>query len=192
MLSIARTGTAVLAGMALAIPLAAQEAPATTPMPPEGTELVFVNTQVILPVAPGADSAQAAFQVVLQGFERELQGLASEIDSLLAAYRQQEAALDQAGREARQQEILDKQRAAQTRQQELELESDRRRNQLLAPILQGVTEVIEEIRAERGYAIVFDIAESGVVAADNSLDITRAVLERLGVDPGEVAARSNP
>lgn len=168
-----------VAGLLLAAPGAAQE-PA---MPPEGTGLVFVNTQAILPVAPGADSAQARFQVELQRYESELEGLASEIDSLVAAYRRQEALLDPAAREQRQQEIVDRQRAAQTRQMELEQQSDRRRNELLAPILQRVTDVIEELRAERGYAIVFDIAESGVVAADSSLDITGAVLERLGVDP---------
>lgn len=187
MRSITRSATITLAGLTLAVPLAGQGA-ATAPMPPEGTPLVFVNTQAILPIAPGADSAQAAFEVVLQGFEEELQSLATEIDSMLAAYRQQEAILDQAGKEAKQQEILDKQRAAQSRQAELEVESNRRRADLLNPILERVRAVVEELRAERQYAIVFDIAESGVVAADSSLDITAAVLERLGVDPSALAS----
>ena len=98
--------------------------------------------------------------------------------------------MGQAGREQKQQEILDLQRSAQQRQQELDVQSQQRRNELLAPILQRVTDVIEEIRSERGYAMVFDIAESGVIAADNSLDITGAVLERLGVDPSALTANS--
>ncbi len=49
-------------------------------------------------------------------------------------------------------------------------------------------EVIEQIRAENQYSIVFDLAEAGVVAADTSLDITAAVLEGLGIDPNATAA----
>ncbi len=183
MRSIQRSAAASLAALALAAPLAAQSAPAKANLPPDGTALVFVNTQAILPVAPGADAAQAAFQNELRGFEGELQRLATEIDSLVQAYRRQESLLDADAKSQKQQEILGKQRSAQSRQLELEEQSDRRRNELLAPILKKVTEVIEEIRAERGYSIVFDIAESGVVAADEALDITAAVLERLGVSP---------
>ena len=179
-----------------AAPLAAQEPAAataaeTTPtLPAEGTAIVFVNTQVILPIAPGADSAQAAFQLVLNEFDQELQERATEIDSLLTAYRQQESLLDPAGRERKQQEIFAKQQEAQARQQELNVESDRRRTALLAPILERVTAVIDEIRVEQGYSIVLDLTESGVVAADASLDITAAVLERLGIDPNTVISAS--
>ena len=179
-------------GGLLAVPLAAQE-PAGAgppPLPPEGTPLVFVNTQVILPIAPGADSAQQAFQLVQNEFDQELQDRAAEIDSLLAAYRQQESLLDPAGRERKQQEILAKQQEAQARQQELNLEFDRRRTELLAPILERVTAVIDELRAERSYSIVLDITEAGVVAADAALDITAAVLERLGVAPDGSASAS--
>lgn len=152
-------------------------------LPPRGTAMVFVNTATILPVAPGAEAAQAQFQTELGTFQSELAGLASELDSLVAAYRRQEAMLDPEAKQARQQEILDKQQAAQTRQFQLEQQSEVRRTELLAPILEGVREVIEQLRAEREYAIVFDIAESGVIAADPELDITGAVLERLGVSP---------
>lgn len=189
--SMTRGAALALAGLSLAAPSTAQQSAteeAAIVLPPDGTSLVFVNSQAILPIAPGADSAQSAFQVVLRGFEGELAALATEIDEMLATYRQQEALMDAPGRQLKQEEIVDKQRALQTRQQELEVESDRRRNELLAPIAERVTQVIEEIRGERGYAIVLDIAESGVIAADNALDITAAVLERLGIDPSLAAA----
>lgn len=157
-------------------------------LPPEGTQLVFVNTQAILPRAPGADQAQARFQEELEGYETELRSLATEIDSLVTAYRRQESLLDGPAKEQKQQEILEKQRAAQLRQSELEQRSEQRRAELLKPILDEIRGVIEEIRAERRYAIVFDVAESGVVAADPSLDITAAVLERMGVDPSATAS----
>tara|TARA_B100001123_G_C15194731_1_gene980888 strand:+ start:699 stop:1280 length:582 start_codon:yes stop_codon:yes gene_type:complete len=190
--SILRGAAIAVSTLTLALSGTAQEVSTlSTELPPAGTELVFVNTQAILPIAPGADSAQIRFQEALQSYDAELQGLAVELEELVNTYRQQEALLDQAGREQWQQDIQEKQRLAQERQVELERESTRQRDQLLEPILVRITEVIEEIREEQGYSIVFDVAESGVVAADTSLDITAAVLERLGVDPNQVMANPN-
>lgn len=190
--SILRGAAIAVSTLTLALSGTAQEVSTlSTELPPVGTELVFVNTQAILPIAPGADSAQIRFQAVLQSYDAELQELAVELEELVNTYRQQEALLDQAGREQWQQDIQEKQRLAQERQVELERESTRQRDQLLEPILVRITEVIEEIREEQGYSIVFDVAESGVVAADTSLDITAAVLERLGVDPSQVMTNPN-
>jgi Skp family chaperone for outer membrane proteins len=157
-------------------------------LPPTGTPMVYVNTLAILPVAPGANDAQVSFQQELTGYEDEMRALGAEIDSLVSTYRRQESLLDQGAKEQRQQEILLKQQAARERQIELEQISEERRQTLLEPILDHVREVIEEIRAANQYAIVFDVAEAGVVAADPGLDITAAVLERLGVSPDATAA----
>jgi Skp family chaperone for outer membrane proteins len=163
-------------------------AAAGSDLPPAGTPMVYVNTLAILPVAPGANDAQVSFQQELTGYEDEMRALGAEIDSLVSTYRRQEALLDQVAKEQKQQEILQKQQAARERQLELEQISEQRRQTLLEPILDQVREVIEEIRAANQYAIVLDLAEAGVVAADPSLDITAAVLERLGVSPAATAA----
>jgi len=170
-------------GLALALPIRAQAGEAATPLPAPGTHMVFVNTSVILPVAPGAGAAQAAFQSELQGYQSELQSLAARIDSMLSDYRRQESLMDATAKQSRQQEILDLQQSAQNRQYELETQSEQRRAALLEPILDNVRSVIETIRAEHSYSIVIDVSEAGVVAFDPALDITNAVLERLGVSP---------
>lgn len=173
--------------------LSAQEAepeavdPPATP-PPAGTQMVFVNTQAILPRVPGAREAQEMWQQELQGYNAEVQRLRTEVDSLLAAYRQQEAMLSAEAREERQQEIIDRQQQLQQRAAELEQKAGQRQQELLAPILDRVGEVIEEVRQERNYTIVFDIAGSGVVAADPSLDITELVLERIQTQEASASA----
>ncbi|MFW6090209.1 MAG: OmpH family outer membrane protein, partial [Gemmatimonadota bacterium] len=62
----------------------------------------------------------------------------------------------------------------------METELGERQQELLQPILERVSGVIEEVRNEREYAMVFDISTEGVVAADPSLDITEIVKARLG------------
>lgn len=190
MRSFFRGAALTAAFLVMAVTAHAQTDPAAAEanLPPAGTPMVYVNTQAILPVAPGANDAQLSFQEELTGYEDEMRALGAEIDSLVSAYRRQEALLDQGAKEQKQQEILQKQQAARERQLELEQVSEQRRQALLSPILDQVRAVIEEIRAANEYAIVFDVAEAGVVAADPSLDITAAVLERLGVDPESTAA----
>ena len=132
MLQYRNGGLSLLMVALLALPLTAQGIPEAAPpainttLPPDGTPLVFVNTQAILPVAPGADSAEVAFRGVIDGFQAELEGMAAAIDSMTTAYRQQEGLMDPAGRAQRQDEIASRQQAFQTRQQEMELESERR------------------------------------------------------------------
>ena len=190
MRSLVRGAALAAASLVVATSAHAQTDPAATGvnLPPAGTPMVYVNTQAILPVAPGAIDAQLSFQQELTGYEDEMRALGTEIDSLVSAYRRQEALLDQIAKEQKQQEILQAQQAARERQIELEQISEERRQTLLGPILDRVRAVIEEIRAANQYAIVFDLAEAGVVAADPSLDITAAVLERLGVDSAATAA----
>lgn len=163
-------------------PLGAQEAEQATPTrppPPPGSQFVFVNTQAILPQVPGAQAAQEQFNEELATYNTEVQELREEVDSLLTVYRQQEAMLSDDAKNERQQEIIQKQQDAQARASQLEQQATQRQQELLQPILERLGSVIEEVRAERNYTVVFDVSAAGVVAADPALDITPLVLERL-------------
>lgn len=189
--------TVVRHGAACALILAAsaaglaaqQEGPPTGP--PQGSALVFVNTAAILPQVPGAQQAQQTFNQEIEQYTAEVQSLRAEVDSLMQAYQRQEEMLSAEAREQRQQEIIQKQQELQRRAAELEEQAGERQQELLRPILDRVGQVIEEIRSERGYTIVFDISAAGVVAADPNLDITRLVLDRLGAE-GESASGADP
>ena len=60
--------------------------------------------------------------------------------------------------------------------------AQQRQQELLGPILEQVGAVIETLRSEGNYSIVLDASKEGLVAADTTLDITDAVLARLGVE----------
>lgn len=148
-------------------------------LPPDGTQFVYINSQQILENAPGASEAQQTWQEELTRYQQELQGLAAELDSLQEAYQQQESMLSDQAREERQQEIVDKQNQLQQRRAELDQQATQRQQELLNPILQEVQGVIEQVRQERGYTMVFDASTAGLLAADPNLDITGLVLQRM-------------
>jgi len=183
--------TSILRGPALALalaaaiaaPLRAQGSPAgqsgaSTP-PPQGTEFVYINSQALLQATPGASEAQQTWNQELQNYRSQVQQLASQVDSLEQAFQRQESMLSEAAKTRKQEEIQQKRQELQQRTQQLEQQAAQRQQELLKPILDKVRGVIETIREERGYTMVFDASGSGLLAADPSLDITDLVIQRL-------------
>ena len=80
---------------------------------------------------------------------------------------------DQAG--VMQQQVADLRQKASERQREL-----------LDPIEQRVVAVIESLRVEGNYAVVFDVSSQGsnIVTADPALDLTKKAIDRLAPSAG--------
>jgi Skp family chaperone for outer membrane proteins len=78
-----------------------------------------------------------------------------------------------------QEDIRTRQREFQSRAVQLEQQASQRQAELLQPIMARVQQVIDALRAERGYALILDAAEGGIISADSTRDITQEVLTRL-------------
>ena len=148
--------------------------------PPAGTTFVYLNSADIIQATPGSVEAQRTFEREIADMRTELQTQATAVDSLLRDYQRQEALLSPQAKEQKQGEIRSLQSQLEQRRLEMENEAGQRQQDLLRPILERVSGVIESIRGERNYAMVFDISTEGVVAADPLLDITDLVKARLG------------
>ena len=167
----------LMAAAGLLLGTAGSVAAQTSPSQEQG--FVYVNTQRLLESAPGAAEAQETWNRELVQMQEEVRQLRTELDSLLADYRRQEAMLSDAARQTRQQDMMDKNQTLQQRTLELENQATERRQTLLQPILERVQAEIENFRAERGYTMVFDASAAGLIAADPSLDVTDEVIARL-------------
>jgi len=149
-------------------------------VPPAGTTFVYLNSAAILQAAPGSADAQRTFDRELGEWRTELELQAAAVDSLLRDYQRQEVMLSPQAKEQKQTEIQTLQQELQNRRLELENQAQQRQQELLRPILENVTGLIEQIRTENSYSMVFDISTEGVVAAAPELDITEIVMQRLG------------
>ncbi len=155
---------------------------AAVPQEGEGQEnfrIGYIDSQAILQEAPGAQQAQQQFNQEMQRFQAEVEEMETELEELITQYQQQQGALSAEAREAREDEIRQKEQEYQLRMQELEQEADQRRAQLVEPILEEMSETIESIRAEGNYTMIFDAAGQSIIAADPELDLTDQVIERL-------------
>jgi outer membrane protein len=157
--------------------------------PPAGTTFVFLNSADIIESTPGHAEAQRTFEREIADMRTELQTQAGAVDSLLRDYQRQEALLSPQAKDQKQGEIRGLQSQLESRQAEMETQAGQRQLELLRPIFERVSSVIESIRGERNYAMVFDISTEGVVAADPTLDITDLVKDRLGAADSTATAQ---
>jgi outer membrane protein len=156
---------------------AAQPAPSQA----RSLKLAYISSQDILQATPGYAAAESTFTKEVQGFRDELQRLQQQLDSAVATLDQQSIALSPAAKQAKQRDLQQQQQRITQRQEELQQRAQQRQQELLQPIQDRIRAVIEGVRAEENYALVFDIAAPGssVVAWDPSLNITAKVIQRL-------------
>ncbi|HSW31669.1 MAG TPA: OmpH family outer membrane protein [Longimicrobiales bacterium] len=161
------------AALALVFALAAGTAEAQT------LKIGYINSQEILEKAPGAKEAQQAFERDMQGFTTEAQQLQDELARMQQQLAQQELTLSPEAKRNRQQQIQTKAQEAQTRMAEMDQIAARRRSELVQPVMDKITAVIEKMREEGSYSVILDVAAGSIIAADPALDLTAEVLRRL-------------
>ncbi len=165
-----------VAWLAATAPLAAQ---AAAPAPP--TKIGFVNARAVLAGMPGYAQAESLFVKERDGAQAELVSLRQVFDSAVAEFEQQQAILSPSSRAAKRQELEQQQQRLEQRTQQLSEAMERKQTELLDPMQRRLTAVIDGIRAEGNYAFIFDMGTLGpaIISADQTLDITSRVIERL-------------
>jgi outer membrane protein len=149
-------------------------APAT-----QGTRFAFINSQKILAEAPGAREAQQTFEREMQRFRTEVDSLEQQLEQMRVDLERQQATLSPQVRQQRQEAMQQQFTTYQSRLGELERTAQRRQTELVEPIMQRISETIEEMRREGNYGMIFDASAGALITADPSLDLTDRVIARL-------------
>lgn len=176
MRSFFRTACATVAVLVLIL-VASREAAAQ--QPPPSFKIAFVNTQVLLDNAPGRAEAESLFARETKGYGDQLKRMSDSLNAMFATYQKQEPALTTTQRDTRQKAIRDLQETLQNRQQQLSQQAQQRQNELMAPIMEQVKRVLDDIRGEDGYAMIITGDPSLILSYDKNLDITDRVVARL-------------
>ncbi|MGH7719933.1 MAG: OmpH family outer membrane protein [Gemmatimonadaceae bacterium] len=158
---------------------------------PQAPKLGYINSQAILAAAPGRAAAESLFQREVAQYRQQVQRMGDSLNTLVARYDSVQGTLSAADRQTRQREIQQREQAYQQRAQQLQQQMAQREQDLVRPIMQQVNTIINTIRAEGRYTLIFDVGGSAgvVVAADSSLDLTQQVITRLrAASPARPAA----
>jgi outer membrane protein len=149
----------------------------------QGTlKIAFVHSQQILEKTPGYATAESLLTKEGQGVRDTLQRMQVQWDSAMQAFDKTSSVLTQAAKQTKQRDLQAMQQRLQQRQGELQTRFQQREQELLQPIQARVIGVVQGIRAEMNYALVFDMdgqSSNVFLAVDPSLDVTAKVIERL-------------
>ena len=151
----------------------------------------YINSQQILASSGEAAAAQQAFDQEMQAFQGEVQQLEDEITGMQQRLEQQQLTLSPEARASREQQLQARVQEYQTRTTQLQQLADQRRSELIQPVMDKITVVIETIREEGQYSLILDVAAGSIISADSTLDLTPEVIRRLGAAP-EAAAGATP
>jgi len=141
----------------------------------------YVNTATILQQTPGYDAADSTITAMRAGFQQEADELQSQLAAAFTTLDQQQLMLNPQAREEQLDSLQGLNDQIQARLQEMQTQVLERQRELLAPLEQRIQAVIDGVRAERGLAVVLDVANpnSATISADPSLDLTALVISRL-------------
>ncbi|HVT17582.1 MAG TPA: OmpH family outer membrane protein [Thermoanaerobaculia bacterium] len=172
----AATGLAL--GMAMAAPfaLAAQAAPAA---PAPAVRIAVIDTEKILLSSQAGKKAVAELKKIQEQKEGELRAKEQELKELQDKISQGRLSLAQDKLTDLEKQLEDKGIALRRLQDDANRELNKRKDDLLGSIDEKVMPVINVIGKEHGYTLIFRKFESGLIYADEAVDITNTVIQRL-------------
>ena len=150
----------------------------------------FINSAAILAEAPGRAEAENQFKTEVAAYQAQLQRMSDSLQTMAATFDKEAPKLDSTARVKRAKTIQDKEADYQNRAKALDNQMQNRQAELIRPLMENLQKVIEQVRSEDNYAMIFDVASqtSVIVAADKNLDITQKVLARVKAGPKPTAA----
>src|SRR5918912_1603702 len=143
---------------------------------PTQFRIAFVNTAVLLENAPGRVQAESTYAKETRGYGDQLKKMSDALNTMFTTYQKQEPTLSTAQKGTKQKAMRDLQQQLQDRQQQL---AQQRQNELMAPIMEQVKKVLDDIRTEDGYAMIISGDPNLILSYDKNLDITDRVVARL-------------
>lgn len=176
MRSFLRTASASLAVLTLTAGLSHA---ARAQQPANSFKIAFVNTAVLLENAPGREQAESTYARETRGYSDQLKKMSDSLNTMFATYQKQEGSLTATQKETKQKAMRDLQQQLQDRQQQLSQQAQQRQNELMAPIMEQVKKVLDDIRTEDGYAMIITGDPNLILSYDKNLDITDRVVARL-------------
>jgi len=154
-------------------------AQATQPTQSTAGKIGYIDSQRVMAQAPGAQEIRDSLSKAMAGFRQQLQPLQDSLQQLMNDYQQQQSVMTPQRRQQQEDLIRQKQQEYQQKQQDLQQQAQQKQQDLMKPITDRIQVVLDDIRRQQGFLIIFDASSSGIITADPSLDLTDEVIKRL-------------
>lgn len=142
-------------------------------------KLGHINSQELLQIMPGRDTAQTILQKEAAEIESTLKTMQGELEKISNEYMQKQAEWTELIRNTKRSEIQDMQNRIQGFYENAQKQLQERETELTKPIVDRAKKAIEDVAREGGYTYIFDGAS--LLYSQDSEDIMPQVKKKLGL-----------
>ena len=152
-----------------------------TAMAQKNIKLGHTNSNELMQIMPGRDSAQTILQAEVTELEQTLKSMQSEAEQRYNDYVANQSGWTELIRQTKQREIQDMGARIQEFQENAQKQLQQREQDLLKPIIDRAKKAIEDVAREGGYTYILDSGTASVLYSQDSDDIMPQVKKKLGL-----------
>ena len=152
-----------------------------TAMAQKNIKLGHINSNDLMQIMPGRDSAQAVLQAEVTELENTLKSMQDEAEKRYNDYVANQAGWTELIRQTKQREIQDMAARIEEFQKNAQESLQNREQELLKPIIDRAKQAIEDVAKEGGYTYILDAGTAAILYSQDSDDIMPLVKKKLGL-----------
>jgi outer membrane protein len=146
---------------------------------PGAGKIGYIDSQRVINGYQGMSGLKGQYNKLVAEWEEEAQEKRTEIEKLKSELQEQEPMLSEETKKKKRNEIKQKEEAYEEFLKDVWGENGKakqKHEELLRPIIEELSNILEKIGEEEGYEIIFDISEGNIVYVKVGLDLTERVL----------------
>ena len=144
-------------------------------------KLGYINSAELLQMMPGRDTVEAALTSYSATLENTISTMVQEYQNKVQDYQANVATMSQIIRQAKEGEIVDLEGRIQEFRQSAEQDFQKKRADMLNPLIERAKAAIDKVSKEHGYTYIFDISMGAVIYFETGEDIMPLVKSSLGI-----------
>ena len=144
-------------------------------------KLGHINSNDLLKMMPGRDSAQKVLEKHAKELETTLKGMQNELETRYQDFTANQAQMSELIKQTKTKELQDMQARIQDFQDNAQKDYQDKEKKILTPIIDRAKKAIEDVAAENKYTYVFDSGVGSLLYQDASEDILPLVKKKLGL-----------
>lgn len=151
-------------------------------MAQKNIKLGHINSNDLMQIMPGRDSAQAALQKDVEDLQAEMEAMKKEYETRVNDYLAKKDQLSELIRKTKENDLQAMGARIEEFQRNAQNTLEERQEALLKPIIDRAKKAIEDVAKENGYTYIFDAAQGGsILYSQDSDDIMPLVKKKLGL-----------
>jgi outer membrane protein len=142
------------------------------------SKLGFVDIQAVISQSKEGQAAMNTVKIEAAEKQKEISAKEAEIKQMDTDLQKQASVLSEAAKKEREEEIRRKLRDLKRITEDFNRDLAKREGEMVNDLLRDLTVIIRDYGKEKGYTLIIEKGQSGVIYGNDAADLTKEVLDR--------------